>query len=368
MAFRLVTLAALLIAALNHPAGAIAQEEDGFSVSFSVVDLGPIEHPNQNDCADVAPGATITAIAAGSRAVGSIYNDDERAVAALFSADGVRKMQSGPGGGVANAINRENLIAGAIYSQLPDSPCGRPSGASPATWNEDYELSTLDLPDGAVSGAATAVNTNGAVAGWVNTDVGRRTTLWQGDDIVVISHAGIEGVERITSEATDLNEAGVVAGTMRWAEGDLDHQRPFIWDGSAIQYLDPAEGRDGYANAINDAGVVAGAVFSEDDLEQATLWWHGQIVDLENLPDRPSSVATDINNGGVVVGYCARDDGLSRASIWIDGEVVDFNDIIPQDLGWQLQVAVGINDDGSIAGWGDLDGEMHAFLLVPAAG
>ncbi|MCC6790130.1 MAG: DUF3466 family protein [Thermomicrobiales bacterium] len=367
MKLRLALLAAVLFAATNL-AAAHAQEDEGFSVSFSVVDLGPIEHPDHDACDDIAPGATVAAIAAGSRAVGSIYFDDERAVAALLSADGVRTMESGPGGGVANAINRENVIAGAIYSQRPDEPCGRPSGASPAVWDEDFELRTLDLPEEATSGAATAINVNGAVAGWVNTDAGRRAALWHDDDIVVISHAGIEGIERLTSIATDINESGLVTGTMAWTEGETRHQRPFIWDGVTVQYPDPTQGQDGFANAINDDGVVAGAVIGRDTFEQATLWWRGQITDLPNLPDRPASVATDINNGGVVVGYCAREDGLSRASIWINGEVVDLNEIIPQDLGWQLQVAVGINDDGLIAGWGDLDGVTHAFMLVPAAG
>lgn len=368
MKIRLALLAALLCAALGGAVPASAQDDEGFSVSFSVVDLGPIEHPDQETCADQAPGATLTAIAAGNRAVGSVYHDDERAVAALFSADGVRKMESGPGGGVANAISRDNVIAGAIYKRLPDDPCGRPSGAEPATWDEDYELSTLDLPDGAISGAATAINTSGAIAGWINTASGRRATLWHGDEILVLSHADIRGLGTTQSEATGINDAGVVTGTLRWRDGETAHQRPFVWNGETVQYLDPTLGQDGSARAISNLGTVAGAIVDAGGYEQATLWWRGQIVDLENLPDRPSSVATDINSGGVVVGYCAREDGLSRATIWINGDVIDLNDIIPQDLGWQLQVAIGINDDGSIAGWGDLDGERRAFLLAPAAG
>jgi uncharacterized membrane protein len=367
MSFRWFALAAVLLAAIGAPFSASAQDE-GFSVSFSVLDLGAIEHPDQEACADVAPGATVTAIAAGNRAVGGIYADDERAVAAFFSADGVRKMQSGPGGGVANGINRNNQIAGTIFKVLPQDPCGRPSGASPAIWDEDYELSTLDLPAGAFSGSAMAINAGGLVAGWVNTEAGHRATIWNDDEVSVLTYAGIDGVDAITTDAVALNESGVAAGTARWSTGDIQHRRPFIWDGTTVQYLDPGQGRDGYANALNDSGVVAGAVISADGFEQAALWWRGQLVDLEELPERPTSVAMDINTAGVVVGYCAREDGLSRAAIWINGEVVDLNEIIPQDLGWQLQVAVGVNDDGSIAGWGDLDGETHAFLLVPAAG
>jgi hypothetical protein len=54
--------------------------------------------------------------------------------------------------------------------------------------------------------------------------------------------------------------------------------------------------------------------------------------------------------------------------IWINGSPVDLNSIVPNDTGWLLQMAVGINDDGVIAGWGDFDGERRAFLLAPAAG
>jgi uncharacterized membrane protein len=368
MKIRFMILALVLISAAGSATPATAQDAEATGMFFSVVDLGPIEHPNQVECADAAPGATINAIAAGNRAVGSIYVDDERAVAALFSAAGVRKMESGPGGGVASAINRENVIAGAIFKQLPDESCGRPSGSQPAVWDENFALSLLDLPEGAISGAATAINTNGDIAGWINTESGRRAALWRGDEVLVMPYAGIAGLESLQSEASDLNEDGIVTGNVRWRDGETTHQRPFIWDGVAVQYLDPSRDQDGFANAISDSGSVAGAIVGGDGFEQATVWWRGQIVDLENLPERPASVATDVNFGGVVVGYCAREDGLSRATIWINGAAIDLNDSIPQDLGWQLQVAVGINDDGSIAGWGDLDGERRAFLLVTAAG
>jgi hypothetical protein len=113
---------------------------------------------------------------------------------------------------------------------------------------------------------------------------------------------------------------------------------------------------------------VAGAVTTDDGTTVADMWWRGQLVTLNPLPDRPNAVVTDVNNAGFAVGYGAREDGLTRAMIWISGSAFDLNDIVSQDAGWQLQMAVGINDDGVIAGWADLDGERRAVLLVPAAG
>lgn len=365
---RLALIVLVLVATLWPPPVGAQEDDEATSIVYTIIDLGPLVHSDETECPFDAPGASIRDVAAGSRAVGSVYHEGERAVAALFAANRVRKMSSGPGGGVAYAVNRGGEIAGAIFSEPPVEPCGLASGAIPARWNRDFELERLDLPEWASEGAATAINDLGAAAGWVETEGGRRAAIWHVDGVTVIDHAGIDGVPGFASEAVAINDNGVVAGTIRWLEGERERSRPFTWDGANVHYLDPWLGRDGYATAINQEGVVSGAVIDSRGILEATLWWRGQIVSLGRLPDRPHAVATDINSGGFAVGYGAREDGLTRAVIWIGGTAIDLNAIVPLDSGWQLQMAVGINDDGLIAGYGDLDGARHAFLLVPAAG
>lgn len=40
--------------------------------------------------------------------------------------------------------------------------------------------------------------------------------------------------------------------------------------------------------------------------------------------------------------------------------------MIPAGSGWVLGEAYAINDAGQIAGYGNIGGEEHAFLLTPA--
>jgi probable HAF family extracellular repeat protein len=44
----------------------------------------------------------------------------------------------------------------------------------------------------------------------------------------------------------------------------------------------------------------------------------------------------------------------------------NLNELIDQSLGWVLREATGINDRGQIAGWGEFDGQEHAFRLTPS--
>ena len=186
--------------------------------------------------------------------------------------------------------------------------------------------------------------------------------------VIIAQHAIIEGVEDLESEAVGINDDGIIAGTLRWTSDGNEHSSAFVWDGEQIRYLTPDPGLDGYATAINNAGAISGAVIDESGTKIAVLWWQGEVIELGPLDDRPHAVATDVNNAGFAVGYGEREDGLTRAMVWIDESPFDLNEITSQAGSWLLQMAVGINDDGVIAGWGDNDGERHALLLVPAAG
>jgi len=45
--------------------------------------------------------------------------------------------------------------------------------------------------------------------------------------------------------------------------------------------------------------------------------------------------------------------------------MTDLNSLIPRGSGWRLVQATAINKTGQIAGWGEVDGQTHAFLLTP---
>jgi hypothetical protein len=48
--------------------------------------------------------------------------------------------------------------------------------------------------------------------------------------------------------------------------------------------------------------------------------------------------------------------------------LTDLNSLLDPDSGWVLKTATAINDRGEIVGWGEKDGETHAFLLQTVPG
>jgi probable HAF family extracellular repeat protein len=80
-----------------------------------------------------------------------------------------------------------------------------------------------------------------------------------------------------------------------------------------------------------------------------------------------SSYGSAINNSGTVVGLSTIQNGSYHAFISTNGRrMQDLNNLIPAQTGWVLQEGAAINDTGQIAGYGTLNGQLHAFLLTPA--
>ena len=79
------------------------------------------------------------------------------------------------------------------------------------------------------------------------------------------------------------------------------------------------------------------------------------------------SQANAINNPGTVVGFFTLPDfSDTHAFVWSSkGGMKDLNLLIPANSGWDLQSANGIGNNGRIVGNGTINGEFHAFLLIP---
>jgi probable HAF family extracellular repeat protein len=126
----------------------------------------------------------------------------------------------------------------------------------------------------------------------------------------------------------------------------------------------PAPGVSSRAYAINDADQVAG--YASDGTNFHPFRWTPGVgmVDLGTLGGS-NSYAYAINNSGSIVGYSQIAGGGARAFLYQDGTMYDLNTLIPAGSGWILGAALDINERGHIAGYGTLNGEVHAFLLVP---
>ena len=82
-----------------------------------------------------------------------------------------------------------------------------------------------------------------------------------------------------------------------------------------------------------------------------------------------SSIAMGLNNYGVVVGNAHEPlTGSYSAFVWRKGWPMlrRLNELVyPTTPGWQLKEAYGVNDSGTIVGWGYYNGIPRGFVAVP---
>jgi probable HAF family extracellular repeat protein len=163
-----------------------------------------------------------------------------------------------------------------------------------------------------------------------------------------------------------LNNQGQAIGTATTAGDMFNH--PFIWYRGVMTDLGTFGGDNGSPSWVNDEGEVVGeADFPGDQVHHAFLWKDSKLTDLGTANGAPCSNAFAINSGRQIVGNSTNCHGMVLgATLWENGSAVDLNTLIPPGSSLHLRDAVDVNDDGEIAGIGDLaNGDQHAFLLIP---
>jgi probable HAF family extracellular repeat protein len=227
------------------------------------------------------------------------------------------------------------------------------SGPMPSGYSEAYAINRAGQVVGTATLANTAVNHAFLYSGGKNKDLGAL------------------GGTNYNSSAFGLNNVGVIVGESEVTNSINSHA--FSYSNNIMTDLGTLPGGSySRANAVNDSGVIVG---ESDTLVGAGLPIHafvcangpGSMQDLGTLGGSESS-ANAINSAGRVVGYAVDSNNVSRAFIFDGSKMLDLNDLIPAGSGWaNLEAAVGINDNGQIAGYGTYpDGSYHAFLLTPS--
>lgn len=144
------------------------------------------------------------------------------------------------------------------------------------------------------------------------------------------------------SSAHDVNNAGVIVGTVRRPSENGPHA--VRWINGVMSYLTEPPGPDPatIVERINNSGVSVGNYHPGFGENEAVRWdAAGQPTVLVGLPGSSSDWAHDINDDGVIVGQSQH-----HAVRWINGVVEDLH-----PPGYGKSSATGINTGGDIVGW-----------------
>ncbi len=164
------------------------------------------------------------------------------------------------------------------------------------------------------------------------------------------------------------NDAGQIVGY----NGD-GQDKAYLWDNGALTNLHEGQGFSGVTSrawAVSEDGVILGeAQFDISKPEEPAAWIDGKAARLAPEVNRPQGVATSVNASGVILGYYNDLDDLQTdwMSFRIDNGVrTDLFDLLVDLDGWTSLLALDINDEGWIVGYGVHDNQLgRAFVMIP---
>ncbi len=267
-----------------------------------------------------------------------------------FYWDGVQMRDLGTLGGResnARCINAAGVMAGRADINYWTQHAVRWEG------NQKLDLGTL----GGLQSSAYGINSANQIVGWADTSTGAtRAFRWQSGQMSDLGTLG-----GVSSWARAINESSDVAG-YSFVSGGAQHA--FLLRGQQMTDLGTLGGPNSWAYDLNDAAAVVGESHTAQGPAHACLWDQSGAHDLGTFGGS-TSAAWGVNNQNQVVGYADTATQTKRAFLWQNGQMLALNDLISPNSGWNLKEAMDINDNGVIVGRGTINGETHAFVLLP---
>ena len=245
------------------------------------------------------------------------------------------------------------------------------------------------------------IRNNGLISGAAATPDGSsmHAVLWYKGWKIDIGTPGLGGQN---SAAFGVNEFGQTVGQVETSRPNAEDFcgfnaygfasstacRPFLWQDGVMTKLPTMGGHNGFANSINNRGVVAG--IAETDATDPTpgcpvhqfepvVWERGRIHSLPPYSGDSDGVAAQVNDKGQVVGASGTcgsfnpNTGLylveNHALLWENGVATDLGNLGGEG-GLAGNHACALNNHGQVVGHSDLpnDASFHGFLWTRETG
>lgn len=253
---------------------------------------------------------------------------------------------------------------------------------------------------GGTPGQPYVIRNNGLVSGAAAiADGNMHAVLWYKGQMIDIGTPGLGGPN---SAAFGINERGQAVGQAETSATDAEDFcgfnaygfpsstacLPFLWQYGRMTQLPTLGGDNGYANMINNRGVVGG-IAETGAMDQtpgcpvhqfeAVTWKNGVIHELPPYPGDSDGVAAQVNDKGQVVGASGTcgpfnpDTGLylveNHALLWENGAPTDLGNLGGEG-GLAGNHACAINNQGHVVGHSELlnNTTFHGFLWTREAG
>jgi probable HAF family extracellular repeat protein len=230
-------------------------------------------------------------------------------------------------------------------------------------------------------GLAFHINPAGQIVGWfLSEDFSvQRAVFWPNSNAAPVYLAELSN-KLPHSIAAAINPSGNILGD--GCDADFVECHAAFWANSTSspvalaspggQFIYTDIGLSGgVGSPLNNAGSMVGYAYNADFSETRAVFWAtstSPAVILSTAGDFINGGAAAISDRGQIVGEAYNSDFSNlHAFMWPSSTSlgIDLNTVIPPDSGWELQHASDINNRGEITGFGVLNGERHAFVLIP---
>jgi probable HAF family extracellular repeat protein len=270
--------------------------------------------------------------------VGYSYDSSGNTHACIFDSTGDSNKHIDLGSGCAYSNNNKGVIVGT-------------STGHACIFDSTGNGANINLG----GNTAYSINDSNQIVGWTSGPDITKACLFDsngnGNNMILAS---------VSSKAYSINNSGQIVGWV--TKGSQRYACLFNpGQGYTTLYSPSTSDVNSIAMAINDIGQVVGFIYKslEVDSERAYLFTEGP--DYYLGPGSPMS----INNKGQIVGYYT--DWLHPSACLFDPNEhsnIDLESLIDPSLGWVLNYAYDINNDGWIVGQGVHNGQTRAYLLA----